>query len=172
MDPSKWTQKTIAAVNAAQQLASEHGHQQITPIHLCIVLFEDPEGLGKQAILNVANEETLRSILRLLKKQVVRLPSIDPPPEQAELSPGLRKVLQQASKLQKQNNDGYLGVDTLLSALLESKDIATTLEEAGAECQFDLAYVLLMVRRSISQGETRCSTQSGLLSLVNWSAHS
>ena len=131
MDPNRWTKKTIEALNAAQQLAQEHSHQQITPTHVAIVLFEDEEGISKQAVLRAANVETLRSILRVLKKQVVRLPSVDPPPDQADLSASLRKVLQQASKLQKQSKDSFVGVDTLLTALLESKEVASALEEAG-----------------------------------------
>lgn len=131
MDPSRWTQKTVAALNAAQQLAQEHSHQQVQPTHLAVVLFEDEEGVGKRAVLRVGNEETLRSVLRVLKKQLVRLPSIDPAPDQVDLSASLRKVLQHASKLQKEGADTFVGVDTLLRALLENKDIATALSEAG-----------------------------------------
>ncbi|KAK9793452.1 hypothetical protein WJX73_009135 [Symbiochloris irregularis] len=131
MDPNRWTQKTVAAINAAQQLAQEHSHQQIQPTHLAVVLFEDEEGIAKRAILRLGNEETLRSVLRVLKKQLVRLPSIDPAPDQADLSASLRKVLQHASKLQKDSADSFVGVDTLLRALLENKDIATALSEAG-----------------------------------------
>lgn len=131
MDPNRWTQKTISALNAAQQLAQDHSHQQITPLHLAIVLFEDAEGISRQAVLRVSNEETVKSILRVLKKQMVRLPSVEPPPDQAELSSSLRKVLQHASKLQKESDDSFVGVDTLLRAVLDSKEVLTALEEAG-----------------------------------------
>ena len=82
MDPSKFTQKTIETLNNAQELAQENAHQQVTPVHAAIKLFEDPEGIAKQAILRNSNEETLRSILRVLNKKLVRLPSVDPPPDQ------------------------------------------------------------------------------------------
>ena len=134
MDPNRWTQKTISALSAAQQLAQENGHQQVTPVHLAIVLHEDEEGIGKHVILRVANDETVRSILRVLKKQLVRLPTVDPPPDQADLSSALRKVLQQASKLQKDSSDSFVGVDTLLRALLDAKEISSALEEAGKNC--------------------------------------
>ena len=39
------------------------------------VLFEDPEGLAKQAVMREGSDETLRSILRVLRKKLVRLPS-------------------------------------------------------------------------------------------------
>ncbi len=56
---------------------------QVTPLHLAIVLFEDPEGIGRQAVLKCASEDALRSIVRVLKKKLVKLPQINPPPDQA-----------------------------------------------------------------------------------------
>jgi ATP-dependent Clp protease ATP-binding subunit ClpB len=82
MDPNKFTAKTIECLNKAQELAQDNSHQLLSPIHAAIVLFEDPEGIAKQAVLRNASEETLRSILRLLKKKLVKLPAIDPPPDQ------------------------------------------------------------------------------------------
>ena len=88
MDPSKFTQKTIETLNKAQELAQENSHQQVTPVHVAIKLLEDPEGIAKQAILRNSNEETLRSILRVLNKKLVRLPSVDPPPDQVSQKSG------------------------------------------------------------------------------------
>ncbi len=50
---------------------------------------------------------------------------------QAEISNEMRKVLQSAVKRAKQNNDSFMGVDALLKALLENKDVAAALSEAG-----------------------------------------
>ena len=50
---------------------------------------------------------------------------------QAELSKDLAKVLTAAQKQAKQNGDSYVGTDTLIKALLDNKDIASTLTEAG-----------------------------------------
>ncbi len=82
MDPSKFTSKTVETLNKAQELAQENSHQQLAPVHAAITLFEDPEGIARQAVLKNADEETLRSILRLLKKKLVKLPAVDPPPDQ------------------------------------------------------------------------------------------
>lgn len=43
----------------------------------------------------------------------------------------MRKVLQSAIKQAKKNNDSFMGVDALLRALLENKDVAGALTEAG-----------------------------------------
>jgi hypothetical protein len=48
-----------------------------------------------------------------------------------DLSQDMRKALKAASAQCKKNNDSFLGVDTLLRALLENRDIAGVLSEAG-----------------------------------------
>lgn len=48
-----------------------------------------------------------------------------------EISNELRKLLNNAIKQTKKNNDSYLGTDALLKALLENKDVASALSEAG-----------------------------------------
>ena len=82
MDPNKFTQKTQEAIKNAAELAQDNSNAQISPVHLAISLFEDPEGLAKQAVMREGSDETLRSILRVLRKKLVRLPAVDPPPEQ------------------------------------------------------------------------------------------
>lgn len=50
MDPRTFTQKVNETLTAAQELASEHSHQQLSPLHVAIVLFEDPEGVARAAV--------------------------------------------------------------------------------------------------------------------------
>jgi hypothetical protein len=70
-------------MRAIRQFSNASLAPQVTPLHLAIVLFEDPEGIGRQAVLKCANKDTLRSIIRVLKKKLVRLPHVSPPPDQA-----------------------------------------------------------------------------------------
>lgn len=112
-------------------MATEHSHQQVTPVHVATALFEDPEGLAKTAVRKFGTEETLRAILRVLNRKVVRLPSISPTPDEVFASSELRKCMQQASKLQKKRNDSYLGIDVLLHAILGDKEVSSALVEAG-----------------------------------------
>lgn len=60
MDPNKLTAKASEAISAAAELAPEAGNPQLTPIHLAIALFEDPDGLGKQV------QNTSTSLMRSL----------------------------------------------------------------------------------------------------------
>lgn len=59
------------------------------------------------------------------------MPSISPAPDGVFESSELRKVLQQASKLQKSRKDSFLGVDVLLHAVSNDKDVSACLNEAG-----------------------------------------
>ena len=62
----------------------------------------------------------------------MRMPQVSPPPTNVEPSNDFRKVLAAAQKIKRKTGDSYLGVDTLLLALVEaSKDVAEALNEAG-----------------------------------------
>ena len=108
MDPNKWTIKTQEAVQAAAELAQEAGNPEIHPLHLAVALFDDDDGIAKQATLKVANTETYRSILRVLRNRMRKLPTQDPAPDQVPPSKELHKVLSSAVKLQKKKGDAYL----------------------------------------------------------------
>lgn len=60
-------------------------------------------------------------------------PQISPPPTEASPTPDFRKALQEAGKLSRHKGDAYLGVDVVLSALLDAKDVSSALSEAGIQ---------------------------------------
>ncbi|KAG7669284.1 hypothetical protein Ndes2526B_g05585 [Nannochloris sp. 'desiccata'] len=131
MDPNKLTQKVAEIVNAARDLALEEQQQQLSPVHLAIVLFEDPEGIAKQACIKASNEDTYRSVNRMLRRAVSKLPKMEPPPDEIFMGSDLKKTFAAASKLQKVKGDAFLGVDVLLMAVAEAKEVAKALEDAG-----------------------------------------
>jgi ATP-dependent Clp protease ATP-binding subunit ClpB len=75
--------------------------------------------------------ETYASLLRCLRKRLVRLPTIDPAPDQVYPSKDFSAVLKKAQQDQKKRGDTYLGVDVLLLALLNDGEIAAAIAEAG-----------------------------------------
>jgi ATP-dependent Clp protease ATP-binding subunit ClpB len=48
MNPETFTEKTNKALSEAQELARENGNAQLTPIHLAVTLFADPEGIARR----------------------------------------------------------------------------------------------------------------------------
>ena len=132
MDPNKLTQKTAEVVNAARDLALEEQHQELHPIHLAIVMVEDPEGIAKHAIMKQGGDAAYKSVVRLLRRRLVVLPKLEPAPTDVYLGNDTKKVFQAANKIMKKKEDSFMGVDVLFLALLEvSKDLSKALEEAG-----------------------------------------
>ncbi len=130
MDPSRFTQKVTECFVAAQDLARDHSHQVLTPIHLTAALLAG-DGIARQVLLQTGNEETWQSVQRLINKKLVRLPAISPAPEELSASPELQKLLNKARKLQQERGDAFLGVDVLLLALLDNHDVKEALTGAG-----------------------------------------
>lgn len=113
MDSKQFTEKVVSLLNAAQQLAAEQSHQQITPLHVAVCMFEDAEGVAPAALRKVAaGPDTAASVLRTLRKQLVRLPAVqtgDAGGDDVYISSDLKRCLQAAQKLQKQQGDSFLG---------------------------------------------------------------
>jgi ATP-dependent Clp protease ATP-binding subunit ClpB len=67
----------------------------------------------------------------VLRKRLVRLPQIDPAPDNVYPSKDFTAVVKRAQQEQKRRQDAYLGVDVLLLALLHDGDVAAAIGEAG-----------------------------------------
>lgn len=128
---AKFTQKVEQYLQAAAGMAQEEQHQQLSPIHLAIVMFEDPEGMARQAVVKASGEEAWKSICRILRKRLVRLPKVEPAPDELYPSKEFSAVLKRAQKEQKHRQDTYIGVDVLLLALLSDPEVAAAVAEAG-----------------------------------------
>jgi ATP-dependent Clp protease ATP-binding subunit ClpB len=148
-----------------QELAREASHQQFSALHLASALFDDPDGVAKQAVLKMTGGDasTLNSVRRTLKSALAKLPSVSPAVEQPDVAQDALKALREATKQQKELKDSYLGADLLLSAVLESKAVGAALAEAGV-ARAQLAKAVLDVARggeTIGGGSKRGSADGG-----------
>lgn len=66
---------------------------------------------------------------RALQKQIVRLPTQDPPPDDTSLASATLKVLREAQSIQKNMHDSYIAQDHILLALIRDVSIQTVLKE-------------------------------------------
>jgi ATP-dependent Clp protease ATP-binding subunit ClpB len=126
MDPNKCTQKVADVINAARDLALEQSQQQLSPLHVACVMFEDPEGIARHAVLKSSNEDVYRAIVRSLKKALVKLPTMDPPPDEVFMSADLKRAFQAANKMSKAKKDTYLGALGPQAGCLPPKRVACT----------------------------------------------
>ncbi|KAJ1688048.1 hypothetical protein LUZ63_019438 [Rhynchospora breviuscula] len=132
MNPDKFTHKTNEALVAAQELALNAGHAQITPLHLAAALISDQNGLLRQAIANSTGDPaSADSFERVVTNALKKLPSQSPPPDEVPASTSLIKVIRRAQSSQKSRGDSHLAVDQVILGLIEDSQIGDALKEAG-----------------------------------------
>ncbi|KAK0759711.1 hypothetical protein N5P37_007899 [Trichoderma harzianum] len=139
-----FTDRAQKAIEDAMSMAEQYGHSQLLPVHLAVSLLEPPIDQSKdqqngpqqttvtlfrQAIERAHGDPQLLD--RALKKNLVRLPSQDPPPDQVSLSPSFHAVLRKAQDLQKVQKDTFIAVDHLITALSEDVGIQACLKEGN-----------------------------------------
>ncbi|KAL7962687.1 P-loop containing nucleoside triphosphate hydrolase protein [Trichoderma compactum] len=139
-----FTDRAQKAIEDAMSMAEQYGHSQLLPVHLAVSLLEPPIDQSKdqqngpqqttitlfrQAIERAHGDPQLLD--RALKKNLVRLPSQDPPPDQVSLSPSFHAVLRKAQDLQKVQKDSFIAVDHLITALSEDVGIQAALKEGN-----------------------------------------
>ncbi|KAI9002513.1 P-loop containing nucleoside triphosphate hydrolase protein [Hyaloraphidium curvatum] len=130
IDPNKFSDKVNAVLSAARDLAAESQHIQISPLHLAAVLMDDQDRFLANVVQKAGGDP--KQAERAIKKALVKLPSQDPPPDEVSLSSAALKVLRAAVDLQKKAKDTFMGVNHLLSALLQDAQVANALKESGA----------------------------------------
>ncbi|GAA5947073.1 hypothetical protein JCM3765_002140 [Sporobolomyces pararoseus] len=137
MDPSKFTEATTKALEAAISLAKESSNSQLAPAHLASALLSPTQNATGQtqatlfsSIINKAGGNP-DLINRGLSKFIVRLPAQDPAPDDVSLSPQTAKVLREAEKIMKDKNDSFVAQDHLILALIQDNSIASIIKEAG-----------------------------------------
>ncbi|KAL6756651.1 P-loop containing nucleoside triphosphate hydrolase protein [Haematococcus lacustris] len=131
LDPKKLTERSRDAISAAVMLGREEGHASFTAFHLAVVLFEDPNGLAKSCVLKAFGEQAWRSVCRVLRAKLAKLPKVSPAPEDLSPSKDAAKAFDAAAKGQKEKGDAYLSVDQLLLGVLSVPEVAACLGEAG-----------------------------------------
>ena len=131
MNLNQFTQKSIEAVQAAQQMASERQNQQIEQEHLLRALLEQREGLiGQLVQQSGADTAALR---QKLTAAVERLPQVSGSGAgQMYLSRSLEQALNEAEKTAREMHDEYTSVEHLMLGLFAKPD--DTLKALFREC--------------------------------------
>ncbi|CCG82621.1 Heat shock protein 104 [Taphrina deformans PYCC 5710] len=134
MSNFQFTNKAEKVLHAAHGTATDFGHTQLEPVHLASALLAPGDDgtipLFTQIITKTGADTT--AIERAIAKEIARLPSQDPAPEQVGMSQSALKILQSAQKTMKTQKDTYIAIDHLIVALVESPKIKTILTNAGA----------------------------------------
>ena len=132
MNLNQFTQKSVEAIQAAQQLAGERQNQQILQEHLLLCLLEQKEGLIPQLMQKIGIDPT--ALRQKLTAAVERLPQVSGSGAgQMYLSRELEQALNEAEKIAGEMHDEYTSVEHLMLGLFEKADDTLTglFREAG-----------------------------------------
>ncbi len=134
MNIEQYTNRAKAVVQAAQNLALEHSHQQVTQAHILAALLDEDAALVANLVrTSGADANTLKSGARDL---LGKIPAVDGSGVgNLTLSREAGKVFANAESAAKKAGDKYITVEGLFLALILSadKDMKTLLESAGVE---------------------------------------
>ncbi len=119
MDIDKLTIKSQQALQQAKRLAEEHGHSEITEMHLVHALANQDDGVVPPLLekLGVAPEAVTQSCEQVMKS----LPRLGDAAANRYPSRELQEVLNQAVNLAVEMRDEYVSTEHLFLACLEAK---------------------------------------------------
>ena len=125
MNLNQFTQKSVEAIQAAQQLAEERQNQQIRQAHLLLCLLEQKEGLIPQLMQKIGIDPA--ALRQKLTAAVERLPQVSGSGAgQMYLSRELEQALNEAEKIAGEMHDEYVSVEHLMLGLFEKADDTLT----------------------------------------------
>ncbi len=128
-NPERLTVKAGEALEAAQRLARDRGHQRLTPAHLTLALIADREGLGYR-LLEKAGADP-RALAPEIEEILRRQPRVQGAAEQ-HVDPQMRKVLDAADDERERMKDDYVSTEHLLFAILsDGGEVASALKRGG-----------------------------------------
>ena len=117
MDLNKFTQKSMEAIQASQDLATEYGNPQVDEIHIHYSLMDDKEGLIPR-VLSYMNEN-----VSMIKADILREIEKLPKQQGGSIYPSrtYSKLLQESEEEMKKFGDEYIGVEHIYISLLTEK---------------------------------------------------
>jgi ATP-dependent Clp protease ATP-binding subunit ClpB len=130
----KFTIKSQEAIQNAQRLAEQKGHQQIDVEHLFWVILDDKEGVATQLLRRIgidtgALQKDVGKVLDNLPKVISATPV-----GQVYITPRLKDILERATREAEHLKDEYVSVEHLLLAIRSAGGAASDLlQKYGAD---------------------------------------
>ena len=121
MNMNQFTQRSLAAIQGAQELAVEHGNQQIEQEHLMLALLTDEQGFIPQLLS--AMGMTVLSFAAAVKAEVEKLPKVSGGGREADkvyVAQDVDRALKAAESAAQSMKDEYISVEHILLGLLDS----------------------------------------------------
>ncbi len=165
MNTQRFTQKSMAALEDAQSIASRNANQQLEQIHVLLALLSDADGLANGIFAKMGTDTA--ALKRALETAVERLPKVRGSATEAGkvyVSQSLGEALAYAEEKADTMRDDYVSVEHLLLSLTEKADatLAPILKNAGVTDAALLAAVKAVRGNSRASGDNPEATYDAL----------
>lgn len=163
MGEERYTAKTLAALQAAQQTAALRYHQEITSAHAMLALVKEPEGLLSDIFSDCGTD--LPMFKTRLEQILSRIPSVK---GQDRLTMGMDmvRVLAKADELSKSMKDDYISTEHLLLALVT--DGNEEVQKAAKEFKLTKSCIQSAIRKYRKQNVMSNNPEDGYKSLEKY----
>ena len=134
MNLQKFTQKSIEAVQAAQNLTVANGNQQMGQEHLFLALVEQENGLIAELFRKMGvSPENVGAMLRQAIDKMPKVSGGSMEPDKIYISRELEQALAEAERLSEKMKDDFISVEHILLGLLQKPQdtVKKILKETG-----------------------------------------
>ena len=121
IDPDKFTEKSVEAINGAREIAKNRGNTEIRPIHLLASLVAQEGGIVGLVLNRLGSDK--RAALELgIRRALDSLPKVSGDAGDVYVSSALSNVFDEAAKLAKGMGDEYVSTEHLFMAIIDRPD--------------------------------------------------
>ncbi len=133
MNTQNYTQKSIDAINSAQNTARNNNNQQLTQEHMALALLEQDSGLISTIINKTGANAT--ALTGMFRTAVNSLPVVSGDTESLYMSEELANALAYAEKAAADMKDQYISVEHIMLGIIKkpSKTVKQILATAGID---------------------------------------
>ena len=115
----KLTEKSQGAIQAAAQMAAEHGNPEVLPMHLLAALLEDREGIVLPVLEKM--QVPAQQLLATVNAAIGKLPKVQGANQQPNAGAAFNRVLEQAFKEAANFKDEFVSTEHLLLSLSQQR---------------------------------------------------
>ncbi len=123
MNPQKYTQKSLEAIQSAQELALSHNNQQIEQVHLLAALLQSQNGLIPQLLKRMGL--TPESLEAAVTQEIGKLPTVTGSGREAGkyyIARAVDETFQEAEQAAERMKDEFVSVEHLFLGLVRCPD--------------------------------------------------
>ena len=160
MGQEKYTAKTLAALQSAQQIAAMKYHQEITSAHVLLALAKEPEGL--LATIFEECQTDMPMLKARLEQELAKIPSVKGT-DRLGMGMDMVRVLGRAEEYAKSMKDDYVSTEHLLLAL--ATDGSSEVQDICRQFHLAKSAIQASIRKNRKQNVTTDNPEEGYKSL-------